>query len=370
MCLDKERQKYNHVYEIIEKYIQNNTSIILAGNKSLQIILKEKQDYTYELFAADALIHANKLANILAESLTYDYVVIMQTIVPRQKFTIKINNRVVAYFTILPNLDTKIYTPKVINNVQIIPPILQLIQTYNALYDIQKAGEWPKIMELEQKILKFTFGAGPPPNRCSPIKLFCENFAKHNDHIILVGEVAFGLIHDGFPCSLDIISDLDPELIRTELRKYYYPVESDDIREKPLLLFSDMRLKKTTIHINGKIIANIYNSASYELIPYFQYDNYNVANKYVLMRFALVETWVVTLLYLNKQIDEQYKDKVVARKKIQYHMFSKLEDKKEKFIGIILDEALYTKLKKKESKAFPEYFPQKMHKITGSYRII
>jgi hypothetical protein len=61
-------------------------------------------------------------------------------------------------------------------------------------------------------------------------------------------------------------------------------------------ILDDIRLKKTVVYVKVDSkelgVMEIYNSIEYELIPYYNDNKMLIANKYVQLRFLLIEAWV------------------------------------------------------------------------------
>ena len=57
-------------------------------------------------------------------------------------------------------------------------------------------------------------------------------------------------------------------------------------------IFTDFNLSLTEIYDGDKIILYIYNSAEYELIPFFEAGGYRYGTLLVLLRFLLVRCWI------------------------------------------------------------------------------
>ena len=83
------------------------------------------------------------------------------------------------------------------------------------------------------------------------------------------------------------------------------------MKEQSLKITNDDRILRNTIYITNtnaskseKAIIDIFNSASYELIPYNKLSVYsgskkqsivNIGNPYVIMRFLLIDYWTIRI---------------------------------------------------------------------------
>jgi len=361
----EERHTHDAIYNAIEEFIYENKShIIVAGKRSLQKFLKLPEDFMYEVYCINALKYALDIANRLSDILSGEYLIGLDTIIYSNRFVLKVNNRPYLRIDNLRKVQSiEVFSPIIIDRLYVIPPMLQLIQIYAIMYDITKYEDWDTYSDMLKAIQTITGG-----NVKSELDKFKENFVKGNDDIILIGDIAGGVLYSGNYDCIDMISPLKPDFIMKELQKYRH--EKLEYVENDPQLFSDYRLRKYIIRAGtgGKIIANIYNSATYEIIPYFKHNRYNVANKYVLLRFNLIEIWALQVLLAKGNIEMEFFKRKLAFRKVQYDNFMRLEDKKEFFIGEYRDEVLDTKLSKKEKRFTPTYHPQIYMKLTGKYR--
>lgn len=364
--INKERHTHDAIYGLIEEFLhENRDTIIVSGKRSLQKFLKTPEDFLYEVYTTQAYKYALDVANRLADLLDGNHLINMETVLNPGRYVVKVNNRPYIRLDMLRNIDdVKVFSPIVIDKLYVIPPMLQMIQICATMYDITKYDEWAPTSELLKLVgADKVMGGGIKEN---PLEKFKENFVKGNDDIILIGDIAGAALYGGYYDCIDMISPLRVDFIVAELQKYRQ--EKLEYKQTELHLFSDYRLRKCVVRCDGHIVANIYNSASYEIIPYFRHGKYNIANKYVLMRFNLIEVWNLQVLVSKGTIELDYFKRKTTFKKTQFSNFLQVEDKKEFFVGEYRDEVLSTKLAKKEKWTQPPYFPQIYHKMTGNYK--
>ena len=65
----------------------------------------------------------------------------------------------------------------------------------------------------------------------------------------------------------------------------------------------DIRLRRLTVYtMAGRIrvdtLLDVYNSATYDLIPYKPYGDYKIGSLFTVMRFLLVEKWLIGFLHM------------------------------------------------------------------------
>jgi len=374
--IQQERLRYENIYKLCDEFLKKNKDdFLITGNRSLQKFLGIEEDNEYEVYCKNALSWAYKLINFLAEHVDETVILSMASLVPYQKFGITFNGRQLIIIQALPQeITIKMTKPIEMSGLNIVQPIIQLIQLYQNLYNISLVDKWPKYREIDELIAKkapIVTGSGEETT------LFMENYVKHNDKIVLIGDSAYEVLNGVASTTISILTSLNQNVIAEEFKKY---VPGFSIITQSLLLFSDLRLKKTIFVISSqqrerKVIFNIYNSANYEIIPYTTINNYNIANRYVLMRFVLVDLWHINILHALGKIETQYKDFRSARLRLQYEAFKSFntsiksnEENEERFLGTYIEEKLEWKLNKKNSGFFREYFPQIEKKNLGVYK--
>lgn len=366
----EERLKYKKMYDLCEEFLRKHSEhFLLTGTKSLKRFLGLEEDFLFEVFCQNALSWALSLSNYLAEHTEEPIIFAMSSLVPYQKFSIKGNGREIIIIQELSkeskNITVKMTNPINLSGFYLVQPIIQMIQVYQNLYNISLFDKWPDFLDLNGKIINKTFLGGAEV--ASGKELFLNNFAKHNPNIVLISDSAYEVLNDVQSNSVSIMTTISPSEIAEEYRKY---MPGFEVVSQSILLFSDWRLRKTVFILNGKIIFNIYNSATYEIIPHFKHKHYNIANKYVLLRFVLIDLWQLSLLLNLQKIEKSYYDQRIARLKIQFRAFNEQPDLKEGFLGIYKDEKIEWKLNKKFNSCKKDYFPQIQKKITGTYKSI
>lgn len=368
--ITKERSHMDSIYDVIDEFIKKESfNLVLSGQKSLNMLLHEAKVYDYQVYCTNALFYANQLANLLAESVKdYEYIIVLSTVIPYQKFLIKVEGRPLVEVNALPKSFQmeKFIKPRNIDGFNVIPPILQLISIFQDLYNPEKADEWDALREVAEKVIPLSpiSGAKEGPN-----SIFMKNFIKLNPEILLIGDTANTVLNNvQHNDTLEIITALDTNFIFKEFQKYY--LKPLTMKTSNLLIFSDYRLEKTVVKNDKRTVMVIYNSAHYELVPYFKHGNYNIANKYVLLRFAVIDMFNINMLAAMERLDHAFAERRLAQLSNNYRHFAIMDDIKENFIGRIVDPSRELKIKKQESRLFMDYYPQKYMQSQHSYRVI
>ena len=72
-------------------------------------------------------------------------------------------------------------------------------------------------------------------------------------------------------------------------------------------LSDDYRIRKfvisVTVKMNTYYIANVFNSAAYELIPFVSIDGYKIGTPDVLLRFMFADIWFIRILRFFGKMD-------------------------------------------------------------------
>ncbi|MCW5951837.1 MAG: hypothetical protein KIT69_06235, partial [Propionibacteriaceae bacterium] len=159
-------------------------------------------------------------------------------------------------------------------------------------------------------------------------------------------------------------------------------------KKQPMTIIGDPRLCKYILYLNDKEIVYVYNSTSYELIPYCKIpipsnmlSTTGIENKVriphinILLRFLYISLYIVNLLKVSNKIDKAYAilrsrhilDTIITIKKIS--TFKPTLIKNERYAGINFPYEEYVKLiRKNQMKLYSDYFPYMYKMSHGNYR--
>jgi len=146
------------------------------------------------------------------------------------------------------------------------------------------------------------------------------NYLSSREDVIFVGEYACSLLLDNnnkkdnkFTLHLHIISTIKiAEELNMWIRKLDDPQLKTVLKTNDVHLLNDIRLSRTTIYVvlgNEKYpILYVYNSAEYDLIPYniSKKTTGRIGNPFVIMRYLLVEIWIIKVIREMGGIDEKF----------------------------------------------------------------
>ena len=352
--LKKERERYDKLYNVIKAYVIEHK--LLISNPYLISNLSNNSDmfldYSYVIYCATPLRHANNIVNLIYdELLTSDNklisTLVMNTVVKNEEFSIAFDNRFIAnIFAIQRNrpkgnsLDiSKIIVPNYINKVPYVPDELEIIEIYNNIYSNQ--GSIQARLDIEERMFKnIVHKIGGEVKEISDIiggstcyerkkdaleaiKIsIITNFLAGRQDLALLGPMAVEWIQsEGKICPkfdrIQLVGTLTLKELETELKKYLNSLGRDYNMsvggELDLLIPKDFRTKRaifsiairTDFGIKEKPFLEYFNSCNFELIPVYEINNIIVVSKYVLLRFLFIDIWVSKFVYSIGKIDKK-----------------------------------------------------------------
>lgn len=450
-----DRMQYADVYDIVEQYVSryNATSqIIIGGAIGINMLLKKERsldDFTYELYTENAFLHANDLVNEIARELTAaedpdkvtsagdknrvpPRIPLLKTMIPLDKYSIIVDNRPLISIISLGNVGQKINIISIIEplnvktfnakyDVLVLSPEMQLIDIYRTLYSPQYVDSWELSIHDEAALFQHilpTLEASPESvqdaqeslrgQEQDPRKkiqlLILHKFIQNNQSLALIGEHALFMLdvnqkENLQPSSfiVQLISSRSPEEDFADLQDILAgtPI-SKAVRQ--LHIMQDFRILRTTIRTveDQKEIAYIYNSAQYDLIPVTRIvspsnDFIQIGNPFVLIRFLLIDLWMLRWVAALGAINERYQKLRIAgiMHRILYlrnalspkgasfatvdvkHPFMNIfQTHINDYIGTYDDEIISQKEKIKDQRKFRDYYPQEYFARNNSYRQI
>jgi DNA-binding cell septation regulator SpoVG len=447
------------VEQYLAQYSSGNSfrKLILGGTTGTDLLLNKKRsidDYEYQLYTEDSFVHANNLSNALADTVVKHYaqrvpplIIMLKSSIPYRKYVIFVDNRpMITIYDLGRSRDQKISTTSVINpqnvasfdsrhRLLVLTAEMQLINLYRTLYTPNKAGEWElalrdenQLFHLMEKELKKQRGGADseleselkPKPIDSNLRKTLENallqeYVQNNPHSVLVGEHALYMILSSTAIKshiVQVISQRTPEEDFTEITRILQPHTRAPITKhtRPLHILQDWQLSRTVIKVGdvksgeSKELMYIYNSARYDLIPFNRFlskeesgkvNFLQIGNPFVILRFLLIDFWIVRWLTASGSINEVYslsrqdslREKIVAlRSKLSTHSHistikaTHIREHESThifqldpslYLGQYEDENISQKEKAKEiSKKYNDYYPQDYFAKNGEYRLI
>lgn len=438
----EERLRYESIYEKIEDYIvganklpvnkdRHDPRIIIGGAMGLNLLLNRdstNQELVYELYTEDSLHHANSLSNEIASLVKSEHkdiwITRMHSRIPNIQYEIYVDFRLmvtiytlksdpVKAYNLIQPVHVKSYDGK--RELLALSPEMHLVEVYKTLSLPNEISQWEeKINEelqlfqlLEQRV-KTIGGEITKEERTNVENALIAKFVVGNKNVVLLGEHALKIIYGKLNKQLQtsspvilVISALDPDEDYNMIKKIITETLGRNIPVSKLTrsvnVMQDHRILRTTIKIgseaNQKEVMYIYNSAQYDLIPFNTVTSdknseiIQIANPFVLIRFLLIDLWVVRWVKEMGKINEFFANKrvhniisliVELRKmmgdgKIKDELFSKKDDvlnvfQRNRYIGQYVDEAISIKLNMADQKHYADYYPQGYLRKNGEYR--
>lgn len=406
--IKKDRDRYKKVKDVIFDYCVKNQLIL--SDPHMLCKLEKTNDYMashqYLIYTCSPFFHANKIANEISKKTKDDPLskfTALKTVMEKKEFAIEYDFR---RFATLYKIQKKksdnskgIISPIKIGKAMYFPAEVELIDTYHAMYDPSRVCDIHDAVKFEQILFdqvadrkkKGILGAGCAErkrNMLTAIKIgIVREWLPERNHI-LIGDWAKEWIEcgDKIPGSnekVQIISDMDPDNCKALLQKYINTLTEFDItyREQTLGIPKDMRTKrytfyvkiKTTSGIKDKPFLDLFNSTNFEVIPCYNVNKIHVGIKWVMLRFLLIDIWILKIVKSIGCIDD-----VIMQKKINgiwgtimYFRNKKLcEQSSLVYRGTHIDRISDKKTTSLQGKTHYPYYPAVYYKKSNTYRVI
>jgi hypothetical protein len=310
------------IVKLCEEIIKRG--FIVGGKIGTMLILGNDDlidQYSWELYVdtVDNVIElTNAIYNVKSEHID-SQTTVLSSIFNDHEYAIAINGRNLVKIYVLnsykeidifatvptlygvPNVLTKFTQES--NKMRYSPKELSLMITYHRLYHIGKGLEaiWTEALSTLKIYSGIKIGAGVPIDKLSKLVGIDD---------VVVGDYALnllGLLHG--PTKLqfitsthmseivsraqNIINRKGEKLTKNICKEITYMVHRLPIPGD--VLFKKFSIKCDTGKYNDNI-ADIYNSTTYELIPYNIINNVKVGSFWVILRFIYIEMWILRVL--------------------------------------------------------------------------
>jgi hypothetical protein len=401
----KDRNKYSLVWETIEKYCSVHRLII----SSIYVLLNTKDsmlaqfDKSYKIYTSSPLRHANAIANAIHKCMIDDDLrkyTKLRTILEHEEFVVDYDMRPVAFIYKLQKHKSvepiEIIKPIMINHIYYMPSEIELIDVYHQLY---KMNDLEQNMQYEEMLFKQVLKRkekGILGSNCKDLKKqmievvkidLCLNWIMSTGKKqILIGAWAHDWIVLGRErlCTniekIQIISDMHQDEVLISLNKYIASTNTRFVvtmREQELHIPKDFRTSRYTYYVNvesekgiiEKPFLDLFNSANFEVVPYYTINKMNIGYKYVILRFLFIDLWIIRVIKTLGLLTNE-----VLNKKLLYiwdliEYFRELDTFSEwRFIGTFIDAAIDKKINTLNDKLYYPYFPEVYKKIHDKYR--
>ncbi len=427
---ENDRALFIPFMKTIEEFCAAN-EILIGGNNGIKLIMKqtcEIGDYSYDLYSESAHKHARELTNALFKTDAPHIPKItihMNTNIPNKEFTIYVDHRQlvkiysldeyrgVSIYKLIDKIETEGWFTK--TQCKVMGPEMFLINIYHKLYlpYAKVPGGYTTYSEyLDRERVVFDL------IKTYPEKSLRENNVVGAEDYVNMDQYTGGLDYGEITgCGYEDLMDLTNKIynaasecnaiVSGDYAAEYYlgekipnkrleflgdidiiiPIvkriaESEGYKnikvvQFNVLLSNDFRLQKRTIYIiDGEKqtpLMDIFNSPTYELIPYIKYRGHMIANIYVTMRFKFISLWLLSIISnLHPQqnlVNKQHKPNFMIIKTIE--LISKIREKIEEmkpkelfqltdYAGIYKNEAVAkTQIIMSQKTRIAPYYPEK-----------
>lgn len=421
--IQAERKQYIDVYKTIDQYISDN-EILVSGQLSINLIqnVDNADNYFYDLYSSGAFVHATRLSNKITEKCK-GRIVRMVTVAAYKVYNIFVDTRLIVilndvkvrsgtnYLRMVEPIMKTLREQKVL----VISPEIQLLGIYRKLYLPSHAGEWETLLNNEVRLFNFFLSrkttiekkeGGKTPTRAKIDGALMEYISRSNK--ILIGEHACEIL-TGVPSAvnfIEVISFAPLEQDIMEIKEIVKNITSEPINAitRNLEIIGDYRLERTSIKLGldrPREIMYIYNSTDYDLIPYNIIESTKrslwIGNPFVILRFLLVNLWIIRRVREMGLIDEKFasirienifKHVIELRKKllpfdgllgttIEINADLIASDQplsvfqSDRYVGNFVSEEIAFKIERREmTEKFPDYYPLNYLEKFGHFREI
>jgi len=345
---EEERASFSGIYQIIESQIKSG-KLIIGGNWGIKLLLGDPRgidDFQYDLYSENAEQDAFSIANHITQKETK----LVSLKKELSDYVIYAESRPMLQIHRLAEHDRGIIQP--INSQKasklVLPSDYHLLGLYRQLY-MPISDDWDLSLEHENQLFdmvkfeynknqrKFILGGDSADDtttvsenenisfkdiRKGLQKDLLAHLSKRKD-IVLVGEYACHILTEQkiHAHHLHIVAtEAIAQELETWIKKHVNLKTLTKVNRVQLL--NDRRLNRTTIYVmvdGDKVpVLYVYNSAEYDLIPFNVcssknsshknnlYERGRIGNPYVILRFLLVEIWIIKVIREMGGIDTKF----------------------------------------------------------------
>ncbi len=361
----EDRMLYVNFFKLIEDFANKN-NLILGGINGINLLIDNvninKDSFYYEFYSNDALKLSKLLVDAIynSDSKNLGKYTQMITKVPYFQFSIFVNTRELVTIFNLPvhhgieteNIITPIIKKSLFSDtkLKIFNAELQLINIYSTLCNPAKADKWNDYLDYEKKLQ--TIFKNEFIEKVNTLDAVLESQmmeSKVSNNIIvalidkLIKDSSRILIGNTATCILRKIP-IDNEKRIQIISSYDFYQEIKEV-EKVAKQFGfriqfgindlknplESRLKRLTIYIENKDVKrepliDIFNTSTYDLVPYITIDDIKVGCIFILMKYRLLDIWTMQLIMRIGTSDKKYVKFILTKMFDDYIKLSILYD--------------------------------------------
>ena len=400
----KERLKHEKAYKIIDKYLLKHDMIV--NNPNLLSKTQDIDDFQYFVYASSGFAKCNNLVNLLTEKTPYLWK--LRTIFGNHTYHIYLDTRLILICKELKLPESvKIIEPMKRDShttgkpVWVMSPEMMLIDIYRQLSSPASAGDWESLLEREAKLFqiltsrkKEIVGGKLSKRLRADLENRILKYLSTSEHILIGEHACKALV--GSEVTSPVIEILAQDLNLDELKNVIHEVVPDPVikYDRDLQIIEDFRLMRTTVKVGSQDdsveVMYIYNSPDYDLIPYNMVETkkgfyLRVGNPFVVMRFLLINIWIVRWLrelgridksFATRRVDHQIGLVLRIRKALGIGKIETTSAKpglrifqRHDYLGCFMSDQLALKLTALESDhRYPDYVPLAYYRQFGHLR--
>jgi len=316
------RKQYDPLMKVIEKFISEN-----------DIIVKENNNYFFNLYTTDMYSLPKKLTNLLynTNEVLAKYVTLMFKI-NKYHYRISLNGITFVHFTYInPAIKSNILDYKckgVFSDVtyKCFGPELDLINLYTNIVNPINIDSWTDLFNREQILAKEIINK--LKIRISEIKHGGDKHSKSDntfkkdekniyqtildefisDKHVLIGSLAICIYKKYNKINTKKIQIITQNSFNEEITNFKKLFPKVKYTISHLKIPIDLNMYKLTFSLNNITIIDIFNTGMYELIPYnnitlifdlpIYKDSLRIGSPYVIKKYKLIDIW--SLLFITK----------------------------------------------------------------------
>lgn len=399
-----DRDKFQQVWSIIDTYIAevNNTKDKIIISDKYKLIgeddsIKAIFEKSYRLYTGDPFRHANKITNLLHEQTKNKYIK-LKTVYEHEELAIEYDLRIVCIIYKIQKNAAEILKPEIIDKLLYLPPEIEMIDVYKDLYTMTNDSSGFEVAlfdKIAQRKESGIIGSGNCKERrkefleaikISLLKDLESPLRTKDNKFVLLGPWARDWqLHGDNICAgvekIQIVGIVKPEELRSLLQAYISSIQTATItyREQELYIPKDFRTTRYTYYMKfkdergytEKPFLDLFNSADFELVPYFINNGIAIAHKLFVLRFLFIDLWIVRRIKDMGLLNAETVTKKIDHLWNNILYFRALEYKEEPlFIGTYKDFNVDKKLNTLGVKIPYPYYPEIYFDSNKKYRDI
>jgi len=364
-----DRLHFKKIYNVVDEYCRDHHEMFISN---IQKILNQEPplNIVYDIYCENPYKHAVLLSDKIF--LNVGKWIQMKTKIPHKEFVISYDSRNLIFIfgmDIHKFINTNILVnPILINNINYMPPELEIIDIYKKLYSPNDVDEWVDSLMIEKKLFKLIYNRIEKTGGwdCKPCKrrrsfdieiikiiLFGEYIPTKN--YVLIGHWGMSTIK-----STVLKKNIEPHVEKLQVLSPY-SIEKDVecikqvisnytkyqliYKEHEMNLPKDFRIKRYTLYIKfpydggfkEKPFMDIFNSPQFQLIPYKELQiefedkcvHIKIGNPFVLLRFVMIDLWIIKII---KQLKKMSTEILINKTKSLIELYNDIKNPKYKWI--------------------------------------